>query len=236
MTDLRETAIYMITSRSTGKSYVGQTVSGVEKRWRAHQLSKGTYLFPQTIRELGPDDFKVETLLTCPHYDANYYEAKMVSAYRTMTPHGYNSTPGGQPFTNPESRRPKKSGLPEWITFHPKKHWWMVAVPSRPKKYMACKEEAIALRDRFVEEVFPSGVHRSGKFGFRKHVKHDLPVYVRYKGYPAYFRVDKPGLPGRKFKTIEDAKEYAEEKGGLTKANLPACGITQDHCQPPSLM
>lgn len=98
----------------------------------------------------------------------------------------------------------------------------MVAVPTRPKRYLADKDEACALRDRLVKEVYPGGLERRGKFGFKKHVKHDLPVYVRFKGYPAYYRVDKPGLPGRKFRAKEDAVKYAE-KEGLTSANLPAC-------------
>jgi hypothetical protein len=37
-----------------------------------------------------------------------------------------------------------------------------------------------------------------------------MPVYMRLKTYPSYYRVDVPGIPSKKYKDLNQAVEYRD--------------------------
>lgn len=219
MADLRKTDIYCITCKVNGKMYIGQTMHGVQKRWRHHlgDVKGGSKApFHAAIREHGKDTFFSETILTCNKMHADDNETKLINMYDTRTPIGYNSAPGGShcPAREP-SRHPshiyRKNLLPLYITERKGKDWWMVCVPETKQKYFQEKDAAIQHRNALVHEKFLNGVVKIGICGQRRYQTHtDLPVYVRYKGSSSTFRVDVPGAPRRHFRTIEDAVGYRD--------------------------
>jgi hypothetical protein len=110
--------IYIITSKTSGKSYIGQTRShrihyyrykpkGYLERWKDHiyealkQNNAGSecVALNNAIRLYGVDDFEIELLDTCDLDDDNLQlnelEKRYIEEYNTLTPNGYNLTIGG---------------------------------------------------------------------------------------------------------------------------------------------
>lgn len=91
--------IYMLTSKTTGKSYIGKTEKSVDVRLSQHKYacSKGSnYHFHRALRKYGIDDFEL-TLLEDKIIDSRYLselERYYIKKYNTFH-NGYNSTLGG---------------------------------------------------------------------------------------------------------------------------------------------
>ena len=89
-------SIYLVTNTVNGKRYVGQTRKEVANRWKQHcaacrrDAQRGCTAFWSAIRKYGPDSFQVETLVIVNEELANEYEAKLIEAYATRVPAGYN--------------------------------------------------------------------------------------------------------------------------------------------------
>lgn len=92
--------VYRVTSRTSGKSYIGITTEAVASRWRKHLTaaeSGSRYLFHKAIRKYGPDDFEVEVLAVADGWaNACDLEVSLIVEHGTFAPGGYNSTKGGE--------------------------------------------------------------------------------------------------------------------------------------------
>jgi len=91
--------LYQITSPS-GKSYIGITNFTAQERWSQHVGealgSRSKRAISNAIRKYSSDLFDVKTLLIAN--DAAYLklmEVKVIAAFKTHTPNGYNMTAGG---------------------------------------------------------------------------------------------------------------------------------------------
>lgn len=106
--------IYKMTCKTSGKSYIGQTVSHAKnrKKWRptgyvrrtsahfceAKHDQRGfecTYL-NNAIRKYGDDDFDIELIMRCPRDDMHAWEIHWIDKLGTLAPDGYNLTIGGK--------------------------------------------------------------------------------------------------------------------------------------------
>lgn len=106
--------IYMITSKTENKSYIGQTVSHLKKykkgvmyysrygavgRFSNHiTQSKNGFNSPihKSIRQNGKDDFVVSTLLECKIEELDEKEQQFIVSYNSIYPNGYNVQQGGE--------------------------------------------------------------------------------------------------------------------------------------------
>lgn len=108
-------SIYLITSKTSGKSYVGQTNSTAEKRWRKHlnEVSRrvGCRALYSAIKKYGVDDFSIVTLQTgdFTRSELNRLEQQYIQKQNTIAPHGYNLTTGGDHNEISEETRMLKS-------------------------------------------------------------------------------------------------------------------------------
>jgi hypothetical protein len=100
--------IYMITNKTNGKKYIGQTVSylssgrkyGTSQRWNKHCSDAKCFVddckaFCNAIRKYGKDNFTVEILLKCNNNYLNEYEIKFIKNLNTISTNGYNLESGG---------------------------------------------------------------------------------------------------------------------------------------------
>jgi hypothetical protein len=93
--------IYLVTHRSTGRQYVGQTLLAISERWEEHVRSaeevdpRGPYL-RCAIRKYGQRAFRIEEIdQTNSFHDANTKERKWIEKFGTLCPAGFNMTRGG---------------------------------------------------------------------------------------------------------------------------------------------
>lgn len=94
--------IYKITSKTSGKSYIGQTKHTAHKRWLKHVQKavsntdkQQCWALNNAIRLYGADNFEVETLVECPLEELNDREVALIAEYKTLSPDGYNLSKGG---------------------------------------------------------------------------------------------------------------------------------------------
>lgn len=95
--------IYIINNIKTKKSYIGQTIQDVSKRFKQHlKLSKSSskQLIYKSILKYGKENFKCEILKdNIDNYsDLNYWEEYFIKEKNTLSPQGYNLCPGGQKY------------------------------------------------------------------------------------------------------------------------------------------
>lgn len=86
--------IYKFTSKTTGLSYIGQSVD-IERRYHEHKIVDDGYSFHNAIKEHGWEDFVFEVLEYCDKDKLNDREKYWISYYNTYY-HGYNETSGGE--------------------------------------------------------------------------------------------------------------------------------------------
>lgn len=92
--------IYCATSLS-GKSYIGQTRTTVEKRWKAHisdatcQSKNHCKALNNAIRQYGGNSFTVRTVAYCLPWLLDELETSMIKEFGTQVPNGYNIRLGG---------------------------------------------------------------------------------------------------------------------------------------------
>lgn len=93
--------IYMATSKTSGKSYIGYTTRGLLRRMGGHEsdahTKRFTSLFHRAIRKYGFDDFEWTVLHEDIGTDELLQVAEMCAIYvhETRAPMGYNLTDGG---------------------------------------------------------------------------------------------------------------------------------------------
>ena len=106
--------IYKATSKTSGKSYIGQTIN-LKDRIRSHRNAKDDYPFHVALRKHGLDDFEweiVEDLGDCSQEQLDEREKYWIAFYDTYN-NGYNSTLGGD----------NASSLINWIKTHKEENY-----------------------------------------------------------------------------------------------------------------
>lgn len=104
--------IYKATSPS-GKSYIGQTISKIEHRWREHIYDAETEyknrckVLNNAIRKYGPYEFQLTCLEECARELLDEKEAYYIKLYDTMQPNGYNIKQGGSSHRHTEETKRK---------------------------------------------------------------------------------------------------------------------------------
>lgn len=91
-------SVYVVTNRVNKKQYIGKTIRSLRARWRSHcGNNSGCWALKGAITKYGEDAFKIDLLVDgLDDNDAERTEAEMIEKYKTMAPHGYNLTKGGQ--------------------------------------------------------------------------------------------------------------------------------------------
>lgn len=96
---MRTFYIYKATSKTTGKSYIGQTGRLKQRIWEHKRcnLEHENSILHREIAKIGFDDFEWEVIdETNDKDEALRLEALYVSMYETQYPNGYNETAGGK--------------------------------------------------------------------------------------------------------------------------------------------
>lgn len=96
-------AVYRITCKVNGKSYIGAT-GDVVKRWREHKrkalAGEKTFLIYEAMRSYGVSNFTIETLsLHADKRTAFNAEIAAINFYGTIEPYGYNMRVMGRALT-----------------------------------------------------------------------------------------------------------------------------------------
>jgi group I intron endonuclease len=115
--------IYKITNKVNGKSYIGQTIQPLKRRWQQHcwpsNKGKKTVLY-RAIKKYGKENFIIEEIYTSFSIEElNRAEDILIKTHNTMLPIGYNIKPGGnRPGFSEETRKKqseaKKKGFIPW--------------------------------------------------------------------------------------------------------------------------
>ena len=89
--------IYKITNTINGKSYIGQTIRPLKRRWQEHcQNVERCRALHRAITKYGKENFIVEEIdVADTSKELNDKEIYWIKFYNTMTPNGYNMTEGG---------------------------------------------------------------------------------------------------------------------------------------------
>jgi len=84
--------IYMATSKTTGKSYIGQTSRSLSIRKTEHSREKkSNSLFHNAIRKYGADDFIWQIITTVPNEELDFHEKFYIKCFNTHVSFGgYN--------------------------------------------------------------------------------------------------------------------------------------------------
>lgn len=94
--------IYSARCKESGKVYVGQTTSTVNRRLRGHmyQVQRGSEMpFHRALRKYGLDGFEISTVEECFSIEAlNLAEKNWIEKLSAFGPLGYNCTTGGEGF------------------------------------------------------------------------------------------------------------------------------------------
>ena len=168
--------IYKMTCKTTGKSYVGQTVSHAKNREKyrptgyirrngahiseAKHEKRGyqcTYL-NNAIRKYGEEDFEIELIMRCPREDMDAWEIHWIDKLNTLAPKGYNLTQGGKVLLK-ESVKPE--GMEKQYVKTPRN-------ASKTREAIA-KWSASSKAFYATEEGFASMSNRVQVFNFEKH-------------------------------------------------------------------
>lgn len=108
-------SIYIIKSKTSEKSYIGQTNSTTEKRWKKHldaqRRNKTTSALYLAIEKYGIEDFEVKSIVdgNMDKKQLNELEVKYIAEMNTLSPKGYNLNGGGNSNVISEETRKRKS-------------------------------------------------------------------------------------------------------------------------------
>src|ERR1019366_5320802 len=95
---------YLILNTINGKSYVGQSINPLKKRWIQHKSAArrgktGSVLY-DAIRKYGENTFEVSILAeTDSLLELNTLEIEHIAKQGALAPSGYNLTTGGNSFS-----------------------------------------------------------------------------------------------------------------------------------------
>jgi len=98
----------MIKNKINGKTYIGQTIRPITKRFEQHQKSSACRAIYNAIQKYGWDDFEKDWY-ECPDKDLNFDEELLVREMKTMSPEGYNLREGGGSHGKPSEESNQKN-------------------------------------------------------------------------------------------------------------------------------
>ena len=111
--------IYLVTNKVNGKSYIGQTVQTLKKRWSSHgsdaKRGRGPHALVHALLKYGKENFIIRTLKVCStRKELNRLEKHFIVKLKTKAPSGYNITDGGDgtlgvPYTKSQYKKFKKT-------------------------------------------------------------------------------------------------------------------------------
>ena len=94
---MRTGIIYRAFNRVSGKSYIGQTCSTLDRRKIEHysDVKRKRYKFQNALNKYNKEDWVWTTLIETEQYKLDYYERHFIKEFGSHK-NGYNSTPGGK--------------------------------------------------------------------------------------------------------------------------------------------
>lgn len=88
--------IYKITNLVNNKIYIGQTITGVDSRWKGHLHKDGCKFLHNAILKYGKENFKIEVIEYCEENELDDREVYWISYYHSTDRNiGYNILKGG---------------------------------------------------------------------------------------------------------------------------------------------
>lgn len=107
--------IYLYRSKTTNKSYVGQTIDEERRKHQHMKADKNTY-FHNAIKKYGYDDFEYSVIETLYNENKNELykeliarESYWIDYYNSLAPNGYNLIKGGNDYVISDATRKKIS-------------------------------------------------------------------------------------------------------------------------------
>ena len=89
--------VYLVTNKTNGKQYVGQTVKKLNLRWNEHTSSKSNGALQRAIRKHKKVNFSLLILHECDtKEEMDFVESFYISFLNTRAHNGYNLTDGGE--------------------------------------------------------------------------------------------------------------------------------------------
>jgi hypothetical protein len=109
--------VYLLTHSSSGKQYVGQTVTTFARRWTGHcndalrAPTRTESRVSALIRRDGPESFQAEVLATAnTQHELDALERRFIAERNTLAPHGLNKSRGGGGCSTASGRSVTVSG------------------------------------------------------------------------------------------------------------------------------
>lgn len=88
--------IYKITNLVNNKIYIGQTITGIDYRWKGHLYKDGCKFLHNAILKYGKENFKIEVIEYCEENKLDDREVYWISYYHSTDRNiGYNILEGG---------------------------------------------------------------------------------------------------------------------------------------------
>ena len=108
--------VYLLTCATSGKAYVGQTTTSLDRRWASHRQvmvnPKRTQPITHALRKYSPDDFTKRVLgVYSSQSELNIGELIWAKRLNTFAPHGYNLRAGDGIGSTSEVTRAKMREL-----------------------------------------------------------------------------------------------------------------------------
>jgi len=194
--------IYKHTSKTTGKSYIGQTTRTMNERWNDHvhiaEKTNRNFMFHNAIRKYGEDDFTHE-ILEDNIQDKQYLndrEIYWIEYYDTFD-NGYNMTPGGEGgFMSKEIRERAGRSISNTLNkeyYDEEQDIWTTSAKERGKK---------------------NGIHNSTTM---IEYNGEIMSIAKRNGYKSHETQVKSGTLQKKCDKIKETlhKEYYDEEQGI---------------------
>lgn len=112
--------IYKIISPSN-KIYIGQTITSLEKRWKAHledahrNYKNHCKVLNKAIKKYGDKNFIIEIIEECRDEELDNKEIEYIKKYNSQVPNGMNIKLGGSNGNHHENTKKKISDLPMYL-------------------------------------------------------------------------------------------------------------------------
>jgi group I intron endonuclease len=212
--------IYCFTCKTTGKSYIGQTVQKFENRASAHRTGSANpnsksynSKFYRAIRKYGWDSFDSKILATCNRDELNGLEANYIEEYNSFTG-GYNETTGGdspESVSEESNLRRSKTHTERFKNMDEdaKRNWSEVLKKRHKNKPMT--EETRKKISESVKKAFAEGKFKNRFKDNPRTIK--FPKYIRIrknKNTVSYIVQNHPKCKFKAFSTMEECINYLQ--------------------------
>lgn len=92
--------------------YIGQTVMKLEDRMNRHFNSNSSQYITRAIKKYGKENFEYDIIYTCNDIETlNKAEIFFIKFFNTLTPNGYNISPGGKNFRYTDEMKKNLSNI-----------------------------------------------------------------------------------------------------------------------------